>query len=515
FVGLGAVWAVGAMGWLGMKFTMLHVALVPLLFGLGIDYSIHMLNRYSEERRDRVPPKEAVKKSIQTTGIAVILAAVTTMIGFGSFLVSDLSAMSSMGVFTALGIGFIFLLSVVFLPSALLLRDRGEGKIRRVTARRGKHAALVLSAVAGFAERHKKPIILLATALAALSLLSASSIQTAMSFETFLPEDVPAMRTMREISEQFGGQWTIVVLARGEIRSPGGLQEMVELENSVLREKENLITGSRSLGSTVSLIAGAQPSELSQAQIDAIINNEKILEPSQRKRLLSDNLAVIYFYMNPRNDKEMAEAIQAVKSCIQERSWNFIDMRIDGEPAVGGEAVIITEVIGRILSSTIQTTFFAIILCLAVVASAFRSLTLGLAALTPLLLTVSWEFGMLKILGWPLDVLTMGISALTIGVGIDYGIHIIHRFLEENKRKDVEFSLALETTVTHVGMSLLAAWATTIGVFGILALSRMPAMARFGGLTALVITLSFVSALVVLPSVLALTMRKSFTKRGF
>ncbi|MEM2192766.1 MAG: MMPL family transporter, partial [Candidatus Hadarchaeales archaeon] len=378
----------------------------------------------------------------------------------------------------------------------------------------GKHAALVLSAVAGFAERHKKPIILLATALAALSLLSASSIQTAMSLETFLPEDVPAMRTMREISEQFGGQWTIVVLARGEIRSPGGLQEMVELENSVLREKEKLITGARSLGSTVSLIAGVQPSELSQAQIDAIINDEKILEPSQRKRLLSDNLAVIYFYMNPRNDKEMAEAIQAVKSCIQERSWNFIDMRVDGEPAVGGEAVIITEVIGRILSSTIQTTFFAIILCLAVVASAFRSLTLGLAALTPLLLTVSWEFGMLKILGWPLDVLTMGISALTIGVGIDYGIHIIHRFLE-NMQKDVKFTLALETTVTHVGMSLLAAWATTIGVFGILALSRMPAMARFGGLTALVITLSFISALVVLPSVLTLTVKKVSRKGVF
>ncbi|MFN4133979.1 MAG: MMPL family transporter, partial [Candidatus Hadarchaeales archaeon] len=85
-------------------------------------------------------------------------------------------------------------------------------------------------------------------------------------------------------------------------------------------------------------------------------------------------------------------------------------------------------------------------------------------------------------------------------------IHIVHRFMEERRRG---VQAALRITVMQVGVALLAAMATTIGVFGILSLSRMPALARFGALTSLVIALSFLAAMVVLPSILVVKYRKS------
>jgi hypothetical protein len=510
-VALAALWAVGAMAWLGLEFSMIHVALIPLILGLGIDYSIHMLNRYYEERGRGASLRRAVSRATRTTGVAVALAAATTMIGFGSFMVSGLPLMATFGVFAAMGILFTFLFATTLLPAVLVLRDRKGGKIKALVARRGKRVDRVLSAVAIGAERHGKPIATLAILVAVLAVFSAYGISTAMSFKTFLPEDVPAVITSNEVADEFGEQWTILVLARGEVKTPDGLQAILDFENTVLRDGDNLITGSSSLARSVTKIAeriyGPLPLiHLSQPQIDGIIENS--LDPNQRGRFLSDNLAAIYFHVDAETDQDLVEATELIKEHIRENMRNSIDLSIDNEPAVGGEAVIISEIIGTISGSMLRTTLFALLLCLVVLAVVFRSPVLGAMALLPVTLTIGWELGMLRVFGWSMDVLTMGISALILGIGIDYAIHIVHRFREEHGR-GLELEQAIRTTVMQVGTALLGATVTTIGVFGVLALSGMPAMARFGALTALVIFFAFVSALVVLPSVLVVTRRKT------
>jgi predicted RND superfamily exporter protein len=108
----------------------------------------------------------------------------------------------------------------------------------------------------------------------------------------------------------------------------------------------------------------------------------------------------------------------------------------------------------------------------------------------------------LRLLGWSLDVLTMGISALIIGSGIDYSIQMVYRFREEWKTRGRSPQESIRTTVMNTGTSILAAMATTVGVFAVLALSRMPALGRFGSLTAIVITYAFLAALFVLPCVI-------------
>jgi hypothetical protein len=496
-VALGAVWALGAMAWLELEFTMIHVALIPLILGLGIDYSIHMLNRYYEERGRGMRAGRAILTSTRTTGAAIALAAVTTIIGFSSFMISDFPPVSTLGAFAAFGIASTFLLTTIFLPAVLLLRDRRGGKVKALVVRRGKRVDKLLSAAAIGAERHGKSIVSIAALLAAICAFSAVGISTAMSFETFMPADVPSMVTLNEVEEQFGGQSVIVVLARGELRSPQGLQTMLDLESAVLSEGGNLITGSLSLANIISQVAGGIPR--SGYAIEAIIDN---LDPTQRGKVLSDDEAAIYFFVNAKTDRDMAEATRIVRTRVREDMSDSLDLSIDGEPAVGGEPVIISDIVGGMMSSMVRTTVLAFLLCLVVLTIVFRSPVLGGVALLPMLLTVGWEFGTLRALGWSLDVMTISISALIIGIGIDYAIHIIHRFREERRRRSPELQRAIRTTVMSVGTALLAAAATTIGVFGVLALSGMPAIMRFGTLTALVIFYAFVAALVVLPSVL-------------
>ncbi len=127
---------------------------------------------------------------------------------------------------------------------------------------------------------------------------------------------------------------------------------------------------------------------------------------------------------------------------------------------------------------------------------------MGAIALMPMVLILGWELGTLRILGWPLDVMTMGISALLIGIGIDLSIHMTYRFREEWKEHKRSPQQSIRITVMNVGTALLAAAGTTMGVFAVLSLARMPMLGRFGSLTALVIFYALIAALFILPSIL-------------
>lgn len=506
-VGLGSTWAVGAMGYLGLEFTMVHVALVPLLLGLGIDYSVHMLNRYYEERGKGQRVKKAVLTSATTVGVAIYIAAITTMIGFGSFITSGLSPIRTLGAFAALGILFMFILALTFLPAVIVIRDRrGAKRIRAIVMGRGKKVDRVLSATAIGAERHGKPIVLVAVLVAAVCALSAVGISSTMSFETFLPNNVESVVTLNEVKEQFGGQSTIFVLAGGDVTSPQGLREMLILADSVRSDENNLrqglITGSSSLADMISLAAAGQIPENEDILAEIIEN----LDPTLKGGLLSDNgKAVIYFFVDVKTDEEMEKTTKIVRSHVREHTGETLDLSINGEPAVGGDLVIISDILGGITLGMLNSTVLTIILCLIVLTLLFRSPLLGLLALLPLLLTLSWGFGTLRAFGWSLDVLTMGISALVIGLGVDYAVHVTHRFREERRKLGPQ--QAIRTTVMSVGTAMLAATATTIGVFAVLSLSGMPAMGRFGMLTALVIFYAFIAALVILPSILVIRAR--------
>ena len=501
-VALGSMWAVGMMGYLGLDFTMLHVALVPLLLGLGVDYSIYMLNRYYEERGKGQCVKGAVLTSVTTVGVAVSISTITTMVGFSSFMTSNLVPVRTLGAFAAVGILFTFILSLTFLPAVLVIRDRrGTKRVKAMVVKRGKRVDRVLSAVAVGAEHHGKLIMAAAVFVTVACAISAVGISSTMSVELFLPSHIESVAAASEIKEKFSGQSVIFVLAGGDVTSPQGLQEMLTLENSVLSNENNseqkLITSSWSLADAVSFAAGGQiPTD--ENVIATVIQN---LDPAVKGRLLSDNnKAVIYFSVGDSTDKDMEQATKIIRSNVEAHASGALDLNIDGEPAVGGEPVIFSDILGSIAPTMFSSTALTILLCLIVLVLLFRSPVVGLIALLPLLFTLAWEFGTLRILGWSLDVLTMGISALIIGLGVDYSVHVTHRFREEKAKSGAR--QAIRATVMSIGTAMLAAAATTLGVFAVLSLSGMPAMGRFGALTALVIFYGLVAALVILPSIL-------------
>jgi len=157
---------------------------------------------------------------------------------------------------------------------------------------------------------------------------------------------------------------------------------------------------------------------------------------------------------------------------------------------------------------------------LAALGGSLTKLPLGAGALTEaslrdvaelvremLVVGVAVEMGFLVLMGWELDMMTVLIATMVIGIGIDYGIHVTHRFREEYRPGKVGVGEALDTTIMGVGKPLVASAVATAGAFLIISFSQMAPIRRFGGLTAISLVSTLTASLLVLPSIITLVAR--------
>jgi predicted RND superfamily exporter protein len=136
----------------------------------------------------------------------------------------------------------------------------------------------------------------------------------------------------------------------------------------------------------------------------------------------------------------------------------------------------------------------------------FRSIRYALVTVIPIGLVVSWLYGIMYIGGYSLNLVTATIGAISIGVGIDFSIHITQRFREELRKSS--YDIALQKTLNGTGIALLGSAISSIIGFAIMGFAPMPMFASFGQITAIMIFLALISTVFVLPSLLVIVSKK-------
>ena len=518
-IGLAMVWVMGIMGHLGISFSMVAVAILPLLLGITIDYAIHMIYRYKEERSKGYEAGKSAVSSIKTTGTAVFLTAATTMIGFGSWLTSDLPPLRDFGFLSMLGILLSFIFVVTLLPAFWVIRDRRKGTKRSKvpghgTSKKAKSAIdRGLIKIASGAVHHSGKVAIAAGIITVIALLLATQTTTAISFEEFIPTDVESVETSNEIEEYFGGQdpsSAVMVLVEGDITDPAVLGAMIQLEQQTLSDTRNTnITSSYSIADLIlATNNGSLPKNSENAKAILGILRQQMPERIDALITSDSGAATIMFMGTAETDADLRLMADIVRTNVDQVAPNT-----QAEFAVGGMPAIVSDLLGKISENAITTTLIAFVLCALVLCFIFRSPVLGLITMIPVTLALIWEFGALYVFGIPLNIMTVLISALLIGIGIDFSIHITHRYMEEWKDRRHEPEESVRTSVFHVGRAILVAAASTCGAFGIIMLSGMPMLGIFGGIMALVILLCMLAALFVLPSILVAYARRAGRKR--
>jgi uncharacterized protein len=516
------IWVMGLGGWLGFPFTYTTSGIIPLLLGIDIAYAIHVLSRYYEERRKGQDPHKSALRSVVTVGVAVFLTAATTAFGFASFGISNMPPIQQFGALCVAGVLISFVLAVTLLPACLILRDRGKKSVAKWEKRQAKRddskqsiIDKVLVKVAIVSEHHRKIVLVVTTIIIIGCIALGTQIGTEADMQKMMPADMPSAIAQAKVNEHFGGQdlaYTLVSVeaSKGSLFKPETLNAIIRYEDGLAAsgaksEKGEILFKRDKMISLADLVKKANNGSIPQTEAEVmsvLMGMRTGSRTESSNRLINPDhpdvtMISVRLKRGPQNDmKKITETLRAENKKIAGQDPDL-------ELTSSGLPVLITDLMNSIVPTQIKTSAAALVLCALIVVIVFGSLFFGLAATSVVFIGIALEIGTLVLLGWPLDFMTVMVSSLVIGAGIDFGIHVTHRFREEWHHGGVDIDEAMRRTVGNVGKALVAAAVTTAGAFAIIAISQVSYMRRFGGITALSLMFALLAALLVLPSILA------------
>jgi len=499
---LSVAWTLGIMAITGVAITVLSFILPVLLMAIGIADGIHVLSRYRESLERVREKREAILETMVSMKRPVVMTSMTTAVGFLSLLNAYMVPQRTFGLYTALGILFAMFLSLLLIPAILCLVKRPAPRKRRVRPL----LAPILTSLVRTAANYRW--IVLATAVALTGVFAASI--PLMKIETtqraFLGETHPTVQAMDHLDTLFAGSNQIMI----EINTgaPNGLKDPNILSKIVAFEAFLESQGVRKVLSIADVVRemnqrfhADDPAFYAIPVEQSTVAQLLLLFSFQGGSLgvlsLRDYSAgEIMGFHDLQSADEQRALVQAVVEYLHEHFGNLPIARMAGPTRIQA------NMFSSIARSQLTSLGTSILAAGVIVILLMQSVSAGLVSLVPLLFTVLFNFGVMSYAGKSLDIATLMISSITIGIGIDYGIHFIERYREERAR-DVVRATALEVAARTTGTGIVFnALALALG-FGVMIVSEFQGLQNFGLLIAMTMIVSALSSFVVIPGLLA------------
>jgi predicted RND superfamily exporter protein len=550
--GLGTtiVWTFGFMGFAGIAFSQILIAVPPLLLAVGIDFGIHAINRYREERLTEDDPERAMRTATDQLLVAFFIVTATTVIGFSSNLVSGLLPIREFGLVAAVGIVFTFLVFGVFLPALKLytdtLRDRYPIPTFSQTPIGTEGSRLGGVLAVGVIVARRVPVAFLLVALVASGGAGyyAAGIDTTFSQEQFLPPEETA-DFYDALPEPFRpGDYTITATINYlEDTFESSEDDEVVVYVVAPMERDTVLESIHRAGENPPETFVRDGRHARETSIVTVVRAYQDQDPEfaalvarndrNANGIPDRNLDRVYDYLfaSPARDRTLeyltedrrsARVVYAVKgdrtdAAVTADARAVAERYRDGATATGN-IVVFKAISDIILASAIVSLGLALagtaVFLLFVYWVLEGRASLGLANLVPIVVTVAFVGGSMRYLGFSLNAFTATVLAMTIGLGIDYSVHLTHRYIDERRLQPTALD-ALSRTVYGTGGALLGSVLTTVFGIGVLVLSVFPAIGDFGVLTALSVVYAFLSSLLVLPAALVVWERVFGELRSF
>ena len=491
--------------------NMITVGLFAILFGLGIDFGIHIFARYREAHRRGMDIEQALTVTVRYTGKALATTAVTTSIAFYSLLLTDFKGFSEFGFIVGTGILFSLVAMVAICPAFIVLAER----LRLVIPIR-KRSVLWRTG------RYPKPwaTLLIGTVITGYSLYHIGDLEFEYDFSKLKPAPPPNINKGSLPQSLKEGRSPAIVLTES-------YDEAMEVVRTV--EAIKAANGDSSTVLNVKSVYSALPQD-QDAKLALIADIRSLLD--REEGLFSESERAKLDSLRPYLDVEKltlydlpADLTNAFKD-KEGNILNFVAINAAVELRDGKDAIRFAEEISHIETPTGKTYIassshiivaemlkvmledspLAVILTLAVVAVVLlidlRSFVDTLLVLTPLVNALIWVVGFMYVFDIKLNLYNMVAFPTIIGMGIDNSVHIFHRYQEVGRGS---LRLVLRTT----GLALLATSLTTMVGFSGLVPAIHPALTSIGVLSLVGLGSCFITSVTLLPALLQLRERRT------
>ena len=529
----------GFIGWAGIEATPTIIALGPILMALGVAYGLHLSNRFTEEEGDN--PQIKMMKALSTTGRAIALSALTTMIGFGSLMYTNLGPVFTVGLSLTIGIFVCLMCTFVMAPALAVLTNYNY---RKQEGEWHKLAKVVTE--------HNKPVLAVLLVATLLSVGVLPLLETNIDYLDMVPDDEPTLIGIVKYSTEFNAGAFGMMIARGDFQNDydevtndavdhldqvdllvagtedgnrEGLNDVQDVTAISLTEVMKAVkfstNQSSTLDSTLDLLGLDEGIERSFWEVlheDQVANNQIVGRDLQKfiLNIFYDSITpealsmimdcspdasgsveckysktLIYVDMPLKDIKGMEVAVIGVNEIRNEHAYAPVKMsELTGVAAIG------TSVNAQLISSQINTLVICLVLVFGILTLTFgRNWKLGLLTTLPVVWVVSLEPLTFVILGQPLSLVTVMIGSIVIGVGIDFSIHITQRVIEGGMNMPSVYNAIARTAQTLFEATLV----TLVGLTSAFAI-KISALWWFVFIIVILLIASMISAMFLLPA---------------
>ncbi len=533
---MSIIWIVGAEGWLGPNALGITgppnslTAMVPIIvIGLTVDYAIQIISHYREQRAAGERVVAAVRTGLRNVTVPLVLAAVTTIVSLLAGLFSPIGIVGDFGIIAGLGVGMSLFVMLTLVPAGRTIIDRRREARGTLTMPRPISNALPgVSRMAEWLGRsvtHKPAPYIIGVIVVTIGLgFAATDLKSEFSIRDILPRGGSLLKDLNTLDAAVGGSTEMAsILVKAEATETRTLLNLHDLTTGFEDETRRPSAAAGPIQASYELLVhdwttdSGEPGDKYDPQLAALFQeasagvqlDAKLMQefldkleakdPDVAHLLVNDPEGIDAMLLqfpaysgNPSQTKAIQQEIESLwfgeDDTITATSESIISVTVTGAIKEGQTQAITTTILAAL---TVLAVFFWVTV---------RQPALAVIAVGPIVLVLISVLGTMALLGIPYTIITSIITALSIGIGVDYTIHIIHRYREEYSQvRDPE--QAAIRTLSSTGSALLGSALTTALGLGVLVASPLAASQQFGITAAITIAYSlFVSILVVPPA---------------
>ena len=511
----------GLLGLLGWKVTVISSNFIALMLILTMAMNIHMSVRYIQIRKEK--PELANVDIILITASKmfwpILYTVLTTICAFLSLIMSEIKPVIDFGWMMTLGLITSFTVTFTLLPTILNFLSKDKIEIKDT------NKSVITNFFANTSINNSKTIFSITSLIIILSVIGINKLEVENSFINYFKNNTEIYKGMKLIDDKLGGTTPLEIILKfpaktKEVKEDDDFDDWGEDENSnndkywFTKDKIDKIDKVHNYLDSLDGI-GKVLSFSSILQVAKKLNNNKELgtlemgilyskmPESIKKEIIDpyisikDNEARINLrIIDSKKELRRNELIKKIEYDLQ----NKLNLKKD-EFKLAGVLILFNNLLQSLFKSQILTLGFVMIGIFVMFLILFRNLTLSLIGVVPNFIAAFFILGIIGLLGIPLDMMTITIAAITIGIAVDNSIHYIYRFKEEfslSKRYEETLKLCHST----VGTAILNTSITIVFGFSILVFSNFIPTIYFGVFTGIAMLLAMVSVLTLLPKLI-------------
>ena len=486
----------------GWQISIIGTLIPIMMIAIANNYGIHFIIKYQElnAKHPDITMEQIVQEVTLYLKKPVILTGLTTIVGIAGLVAHIMLPAKQMGVVCSVGIAFALLLSLTFIPAMMLFLKKGKIH-KNFSENENSFLSKILSGLATFISKYPRRVIYIFVILLIILASGIYKLKVASDFNNILPKDHPYNLSLNIANKYFGGTKNISLMFEGDMKDPKTLKKMDYYEQEL--EKMSEIGSVTSIASMIRIMSKAinDPKDNLYDKIpdtrEAVAQYLELYSMSGDPEDFEDFVdfdytkAILLIQYQADNINTMNKIIAKVESLTEDDKSMSV---------MGGYSLVekeLSHATGVGQKNSLIFAFFAIMILLMII---FKSKAAGLIGSLPLFFAVVCTFGLMSWTGIELNIVTALLSSISIGLGVDYTIHIFWRLkteLKSGKSYQEAISNSLKTTGRGITIN---AFSVIVG-FSVLFLSAFPLIKSFAFLIIISLLFCLISALILVPAI--------------